>query len=108
MYWVILETICAFSLVFISVIKCSDGKKGEERRSAGGPPQSEGQKSAKIERSDDHKPQKSTDSKPNPPPADKGAPTKSNIISKSNMPDDGYEACPDLNSKQLRQIAAET
>ncbi|RCN32192.1 hypothetical protein ANCCAN_22005 [Ancylostoma caninum] len=106
MYWVILETICTLALIFISVIKCSDGKKGEERRSAGGPPTpSEGPKSAKIERSEDHRTQKSNDLKP-PAPADKAA--KSNIISKSNMPDDGYEACPDLNSKQLAKIAAET
>ncbi|KAL6728431.1 hypothetical protein Aduo_010205 [Ancylostoma duodenale] len=106
MYWAILETICTFSLIFISVIKCSDGKKGEERRSAGGTSTpSEGPKSAEIERSGDHRTQKSTDSKP-PAQADKGP--KSNIISKSNMPDDGYEACPDLNSKQLAKIAAET
>ncbi|KAK6745044.1 hypothetical protein RB195_011635 [Necator americanus] len=84
----------------MSIVKCSDGKK--DRQTGGGSDAVKNSSNDPQERT-----KKSQESKPVAPPVNQQQQVKSKMGT-TGQPDDGYEACPDLNSKQLAKIAAET
>ncbi|CAJ0592511.1 unnamed protein product [Cylicocyclus nassatus] len=108
MCWQIIGVISVSSLILAMVVNCSGGKR--EREHAGRQPSSDVPRSP---RNEDRRMQKSGDfdhktQKSATPPVNAVSTRRDKLTSRSIMPDDGYEACPDLNSKQLAKIAAET